>query len=171
MTFIDFQEDLRDEVERILKDFQYGEPGGKKNGVNVYSQMLPLRMENEKDPVKKFPHAIVKLSDGETREGGTWKVTATVQFGVYNEDNGHLGYRQVLEMVQKVLDRFAAAPYMMHKGRPYYRAGQDMEWFIYELDTAYPYYYGGCSIRFDVPKIGRADPFAYGRGEVGYVGA
>lgn len=170
MTAQKLQDDLVDVLEKdILKDLRTLSPGGEwVDGVHVFEQELPkLEDEDEDDPDKYFPYAIVKLAHGKT--GGDvnqseasddddwWHVQIDILFGAYEASQKCTGHRQVMEMIQKITDRFQARP-LLNK---MFRAEQKMEWDLQDESdgNTYPYFFGGLEMTFSVPKKGREDPY------------
>nr|WP_300826546.1 hypothetical protein [uncultured Schaedlerella sp.] len=155
MTALDFQDELAQDVKKILKDIVTVDAAGRRvSGVQVYKQQLPVITTDEEDDSKFLPYAIVRLYSGKTEDDDTpWIVTADIHFGVYDPDASNQGHRHVMTMCQRLLDRYAAEPLLAKR----YRAEQDMEWAIQDEDT-YPYYFGGVRIKFNIPKIGRREP-------------
>ena len=156
MTALDLQEELAQEVSKILKDIVTVNAAGESiSGVHVYKQNLPIILSDEEDDSKFLPYAIVRLSEGKTEDDDTpWVDTVDILFGVHDSNESNQGHQHIMVMCQRVIDRFAAEPLLASR----YRAEQDMEWAIQDEDT-YPYYFGGVRMKFNVPKIGRRDPF------------
>ena len=161
MTASEFQRELVEEVEKILKDIQtqntYGEMV---TGVKGYEQSLPIVTDDEEDESQFFPYFIVKMSEGKTEgDDYTWTVTADILLGCHDNSKKANGHRHIMNMIQRICDCFAAEPLMNNK----FRAEQDMEWALQDEDT-YPFYFGGVRIKFNIPKIGRREP-NYGEGK------
>lgn len=161
MTAEEFQRELIGEVERILQNVQTKNTAGEMvTGVKGYEQMLPIVMDDEEDESQFFPYFIVKINEGKTEDDDKpWIVTADILLGCYDDSKNANGHRSILNMIQRICDRFAREPLMNRK----FRAEPDMEWALQDEDT-YPFYFGGIRIRFNVPKIGRRTP-NYGKGE------
>ena len=79
-----------------------------------------------------------------------------IHIGICDHSKKNIGHRHIMNMIQDVVDRFAAEPLLNKK----FRAEQDIEWAIQDEDT-YPFYFGGVAISFNVPKIGRREPKHY----------
>lgn len=156
MTALDLQEELAQEISKILKDIVTVNAAGESvSGVHVYKQNLPIILSDEEDDSKFLPYAIVRLSEGKTEDDNTpWVDTVDIHFGVHDPRESNQGHQHIMVMCQRVIDRFAAEPLLAKK----YRAEQDIEWALLDEDT-YPYYLGGVRMKFNVPKIGRRDPF------------
>lgn len=126
-------------------------------GVNVYEQNLPVVTDDEEDESQFFPYALVKLETGKTADDDSpWVVATEIHFGICDHSKKNIGHRHIMNMIQDVVDRFAAEPLLNQK----FRAEQDIEWAVQDEDT-YPFYFGGVAISFNVPKIGRREPKHY----------
>lgn len=156
MTALDFQSALGAEIANLLNNIQTEDvDGDKKSGVTIFDQQLPEITEDEEDSSQFFPYAIVRISDGKTEDDDTpWIVTADILIGIHDRDKSGAGYKKVMEMCQKIVDRFSAEPLLDKK----YRALQNMEWALQDEDT-YPFYFGGIRMQFYLPRVGRRDPF------------
>lgn len=155
MTASELQRELIEEVEKILRDIETKNTEGETvTGVKGYEQMLPIVADDEEDESQFFPYFIVKLGDGKTQDDDSpWIVTTDIYLGCYDDSKKANGHRHIINMAQRICDRFAAEPLMNNK----FRAEQDMEWALQDEDT-YPFYFGGVRIRFNVPKVGRRTP-------------
>lgn len=155
MTAAEFQRELVEETEKILRDIQTKNTEGETvTGVKGYEQSLPVVTDDEEDESQFFPYFIVKVSEGKTQDDDNpWIVTADILLGCHDDSKKANGHRHILNMIQRICDRFAAEPLMNKK----FRAEQDMEWALQDEDT-YPFYFGGVRIRFNIPKIGRRIP-------------
>lgn len=164
MVVAEFQRELIGEVTRILQNVQTKNTAGETvTGVKGYEQMLPIVMDDEEDESQFFPYFIAKINEGKTEDDDKpWIVTADILLGCYDDSKNANGHRSILNMIQRICDRFAKEPLMNNK----FRAEPDIEWALQNEDT-YPFYFGGVEIRFNIPKIGRRTP-NYGKGEDSY---
>lgn len=150
------QRDLVEEVGKIIKDIQTKDTmGNEVFGATGYEQQLPVVAEDEDDVSKRFPYYIVRVEQGSTADDDSpWVVQVGIYFGVYNPAQDTNGHRSLVNMIQRVADRFAAEPLL----NGMFRANQDMSFALQEEDT-YPFFFGGLQINFQVPKIQRKDPY------------
>lgn len=157
MVTAELQRDLMEEVGRIIKDIRTTNTKGELvSGATGYEQRLPIIAEDDEDESLFFPYYIVRVTDGSTADDDSpWVVPVQIYFGVHDANRKALGHRSVLNMIERVVDRFAAEPLFNGK----FRALQDIHFALQEEDT-YPFYFGGVEIKFQVPKIQRRDPFA-----------
>lgn len=155
MTTLTLLDDLRGEIELLLKDVVTKNTAGESvTGVKGYEYRLPIIVSDEEDESQFFPYFIVKPLEGKTEDDDDpWLVTVDILIGICENDKDVLGQKHLLVMIQRILDRFAEEPLLNKK----YRAEQKMEWAVQDEDT-YPFYFGGVEIKFRIPKIGRRIP-------------
>ncbi len=170
-TFL--QDELVVEVEKILKDIRLKTPDGKKSKVNVFPQYLPIPtpkrppegdippevveeglaasdVETEPDP---FPYVLVRVDSGEIKEiDGEQSVTVYILIGVFDDNTDNLGFKDVLEIIQRIYERFGKNAYMAE----YECDTNDIEWALQE-EESYPYYFGGMTLKFLTHPIRRED--------------
>ena len=156
MTFIELQNELITEVERILKDIRSDNTDDEEIvGVKGYAHRLPITQSDEEDAAQYFPYFIVRFNNAKTADDDDWwHVDTDIIIGIHDmalQD----GHEHVLIAIQRIVDRFAEQPRMGN-----YRADQDMQWAVAEDDT-YPFYFGAVGITFSAPKIGRKEMYDY----------
>lgn len=156
MTAYALQDDLIEEISDLLKDITTENTIGETvDGVTGYAQRLPEIAESEEDASQLFPYFIVRISDGTTEDDEEpWMVTINVLLGVCDWDKSGAGFRHILNMIQRITDRFISEPLLKNR----YRASQEMNWALQEEDS-YPFYFGGIEMKFEVRKIGRRQVF------------
>lgn len=152
MTFLDFERDLAEEIGRILQDvITVNAAGEEVSGVSVYRHALPLQFAA--DPMPVLPCALVRVYDGATKDDNDcWHLTANIHLGTYDDSDDNRGHEDLLIMIQRIVDRFAADPYLSEAT---YRAEQDMVWEVQDSDVP-PAFFGSVGIKFFVPKIERS---------------
>ena len=170
MTPLDLQDDLVAELKELFQPFLYKVPmdledldtedGGaaasvKRVPINVYSQALPVQQsDEEEDPV---PYLIVRLSSGEDPggESSSNTVKLVIIIGVWDDALDNQGHRDVLNIIQKIYERFSKNPCLNH--RSVYTG--EFNWAAQE-DGYFPYFFGACSMSFNIAAIRREDPLA-----------
>ena len=161
-----FQRALAREVEEIAKDMLFQVPQKGKGGIGeahiqAYCQNLPIPRrkaedgageyqdsidyeDQEEDAVLKCPWAVVKIGGGEIKgSNGEQMVKTAISFGIYNQSEENKGHEEVMNLIQRVYERFAKDPIL---DRQYIHKG-DFEWALQEEDT-YPYFFGAISMTF-----------------------
>lgn len=156
MTPIFLQKALKEEFEVLFSDFvSSNDTNFEKRGVSVYEQDLPLEMETE-DEETKTPFIIVRLSEGEQEQREDAEmVTVIIIFCARDTAWSRSGYKDVLNMMQKVKERLLKNPIV---GR-YYTAELPLKWVIQEGES-HDIYYGGMELTFACPAIQRESAFA-----------
>lgn len=176
ISFLGLQAALAEEIRSVLSGITTTDyRGNDVYGVTVYEQNLPIPdPDAEPDDIDGdyatlnglepyFPYALVRIYEAvedEESDGG-WDVTAEIHLGVHDADLANQGHRHILNMIQRIVDRFTHEPVL----EPYWIAVPNrMAWAVQEdADSAgYPFYFGGVSIHFEAPKIDRRWPGGYG---------
>lgn len=155
MTPLELQDELVEEMKRILNGYEYKTPGGERVPINVYAQDIPIReTDDDPDPV---PYIIVRLNKGDD-EGGRDSantVRVIIIVGMWDDGVSAQGHRDVMNAIQKVYERFSKNPNLNNKAQ----YSGDFHWAMQE-DGYYPYYFGACTLQFYIAAIRREDPFA-----------
>ncbi|MCM1026093.1 MAG: hypothetical protein NC432_06635 [Roseburia sp.] len=171
-TFL--QDDLVEELKTIFKDLHYKTPGGELSEINVFPQALPIPGPAEPpegeapeyleeglgatDPVKAedpYPYAIVRIEDGKIEAiDGNQAVTVLIILGAYNDDLKNQGHKDILNMIQKIYERFAKNAILAQK----YELVHPITWTLQE-EESYPYFIGGVALTFNTLEIRREDPY------------
>jgi hypothetical protein len=161
-----FQQALVEEIKVITKGMLFHTPNKKELvPMEAFSQSLPIPVynnENESnesnnnitsldyessqydDPVFKCPWCIVKLEEGNIagiNEQQTIQVA--ICFGVFNDDARNQGHFELLNLFQKVYERFAVNPILDGQ----YTCTGSFDWALQDEDT-YPYYFGAITTGF-----------------------
>ncbi len=137
------QEDIVQEIKELFSGFRLTSA---ENGrvISVFAQDVPLK--SKRDDVGLFPYIIARLEDGSIGEKNTCKVTLV--FGVHDEGRDRNGYKDILNIMQKVCLRYATNRIIADR----YTVIEDIEWTLQEDDT-YPYYFGGVALNVEIPQI------------------
>lgn len=128
MTAAELQRDLVEEMKKLFQGITTENTSGETvTGLNVYEQNLPVVTDDEEDESQFFPYALVKLETGKTADDDSpWVVATEIHFGICDHSKKNIGHRHIMNMIQDVVDRFAAEPLLNKK----FRAEQDIEWAI-----------------------------------------
>lgn len=174
-TFL--QDDLAEELKRIFTGFQLKAPAtGELTDVHVYKQNLPIPApvtpsdedldpsvieeglgltdaENAEDP---YPYALVRVTEGKIEKiDGEQAVEVFLLFGVFDDDLENQGHKDILNMIQKVYERFSKNAILAAR----YECVMPINWALQE-EESYPYYIGGMTLNFVTHPIRREDPYA-----------
>lgn len=123
--------------------------------IQIFSQDIPIyETDSEEDPV---PYIIVRLSDG-SDEGGRDSenlVNLVIIIGIWDGGLKRTGYRDVMNIIQKIYMRFHKNPDLNRKAA--YKG--NFKWAI-QNDAYQPYSFGACHVTFKIAAIRREDEFA-----------
>lgn len=155
MTPLMLQDELVEEMSRLLDGYLYKTPAGERVPIKVYAQNVPINeTDDDEDPI---PYVIVRLNSGDdegTRDSFNI-VKLVIIIGIWDDSLDNQGHRDILNIVQKVYERFHENPNLNNKA--VYTG--DFHWALQE-DTYYPYSFGACSLNFNIAAIRREDRFA-----------
>lgn len=175
MTATFLQDDLCEELRKIFEGFQLKNPSGELSDINVFRQSLPIPAPSSPpdgedpsyfeeglgitDPVKAedpYPYAIVRLTDGSIKDiDGNQAVNVFIILGVYDDDLSNQGHKDILNMIQKIYERFAKNAILARK----YECMHPISWTLQE-EESFPYFIGGIALTFETLAIRREDPYA-----------
>lgn len=155
MTPLMLQDELVEEMKRLLDGYLYKTPVGERVPMNVYPQSIPINeTDDDEDPI---PYVIVRLNSGDdpgTRDSNN-TVKLVIIIGIWDGNLDAQGHRDVMNIIQKVYERFHTDPNLNNKAV----YGGDFHWVMQE-DSYYPYFFGACSLNFHIAAIRREDRFA-----------
>lgn len=155
MTALELQDELVEELKEIFKEYRYLTPGGERVKLNVFAQSVPVNeTDDDDDPI---PYIIVRLNSGE--DSGAKNSFNSVRLvcivGIYDNGSEAQGHRTVMNIIQKIYERFHKNPNL--NGKAAYSG--EYSWALQE-DTYYPYSFGACTMNFNIGAIRREDRFA-----------
>ena len=167
------QDDLAEELRNIFQYFRLKDQNGEWVAVNVYPQNLPVPEVQEipdtvtdeeledgvYDAVAQsipFPYIIVRVSDGEIESPDADQVVdINLLIGVYDKTHDNQGHRDILNIIQKIYERFAKNPILA----AHYECLYPMQWALQD-EESFPYFFGGMALKFStLPTIEREDPY------------
>lgn len=154
MTPLELQDALVEEMRGLFRGYAYKTPAGDRVPVHVYPQNIPIHETDDED--SPVPYIIVRLSDG--RDDGSRDSFNTagiiVIVGIWDDGLDAQGHRDVMNIIQKIYERFHRNPDLNHKAA--YKG--EFHWAVPE-DQEYPYYFGACGMSFYIAAIRREDEF------------
>lgn len=156
MTPLDLQDELCAEIEKILHGYLYRTPTGERVPMHIYSQNIPITDEDE-DDTELIPYVIVRLNSGDDdgKKDSVNLVNVVFIVGVMDDKYEQQGYRDCMNVYQKIYQRFQQNPNL--NGKAVFNG--EFHWANQE-DGYYPYFFGACSLSFKIPAIRREDPLA-----------
>lgn len=169
-TFL--QDDLAADLADIFKHFRLKNPQGETVGLNIFKQSLPIpttkdipdtvtdeeleegkyNAEAEEDP---YPYIIVRVEQGTIDKiDQEQAVIVNLIIGVIDRDYNNQGHKDVLNIIQKVYERFAKNAILAKK----YECVMPITWALQD-EESFPYFFGGMALTFETIPIRREDPF------------
>lgn len=169
-TFL--QDDLAADLADIFKHFRLKNPQGETVGLNIFKQSLPIptakdipdtvtdeeleegiyNAEAEEDP---YPYIIVRVEQGTIDKiDQEQAVIVNLIIGVIDRDYNNQGHKDVLNIIQKVYERFAKNAILAAK----YECVMPITWALQD-EESFPYFFGGMALTFETIPIRREDPF------------
>lgn len=163
MTPLELQDMLVAEMEKLFYDWLYKNPNYNPNDpesqeripLQIFSQHIPTTSANsEADPV---PYIIVRLSSGDDSGAGDSNnvVNVVIIVGIWDDNEAAQGHRDILNIIQKVYQRFSENPSLNDKAA----FTGEFHWAAQE-DNYFPFYFGACQISFNIPALRREDKYA-----------
>ena len=155
MTPLMLQDELVEEMKRLLEGYRYKNPTGERVPMQVFAQNIPVNeTDDDEDPI---PYVIVRLNSGS--DAGIRDSSNTVKLviiiGIWDDALDAQGHRDVMNIIQKVYERFHTNPNLNNLA--VYNG--DFNWALQE-DGYYPYSFGACTLSFHIAAIRREDRFA-----------
>lgn len=146
MTAFTLQEDLAHELRELLSEFRIKEKEEYKP-IRVLVQDIPFtRDKQEADNL--FPYIIVRLEEGSISNDKNICQVVLI-FGVHNEDKNRQGYKDLLNLMQKVMYHYATEKIIVER----YCIGDTMEWLIQDGDNIFPHFIGAVSFEVELPML------------------
>lgn len=169
-TFL--QDELAEELKKILSGFRLKNSQGERTAINIFEQLLPMPepaaqeemppelLENglaeEITSPDPYPYIIVRVGDGEIENPDSAQtVNINLLMGIYEPDYDKQGHKDILNIIAKIYERFAKTPIFNGK----YTIQYPITWVLQE-EESYPYYFGGMGLSFETASIVREDKYA-----------
>lgn len=163
MTAFELQDDLIEELKIVFSgfllktpaiDLESGEPS--MSEPNLFSQSLPIRKDDADDD--PYPYIIVRMDSGDMKQDHPHMVKVRIVIGSFDDSTDTNGHKDVLNIIQKIYERFARNPVLANK----YVMKDDSEnpftWVLQDDDT-YPYYFGAVEVTWETSAIRRESQF------------
>lgn len=169
-----FQRTLAEEIKNITKDMLFQDPsGGDPKALQVFAQALPVPSKTEGDcqdeeqsisfyggknyeeDVFNFPWCLVKIDNGQiTEANGHQSIDVAIGFGIFNNSLDNNGHEELLNLIQRVYERFARDPILARQ----YTCNGKFEWALQDEDT-FPHFFGAIATTFTFLGIRREMKF------------
>lgn len=166
------QDDLKADLEETFKHFRLKDPQGNLVNLNIFEQNLPIPTakdipetvtdedleegtydaQAEEDP---YPYIIVRVEQGKIANiDQEQTVIVNLIIGVIDRDFNNQGHKDVLNIIQKIYERFAKNAILAKK----YECVMPIEWALQD-EESFPYFFGGMALNFETIPIRREDPY------------
>lgn len=165
MTVFQLQQDLAEEIETILSDMRFKNPAGSMVQMRAYCQDIPKRkqeikkgalMPDEEETEDPYPFCIVKMESGGIFSEAQ-KVSVMLIIATYNDDTQNQGQQELLNVIQRIAERFIKDPVLKDRYRMDQKAG--INWILDDEDR-YPYFVGGMTMKWDDFFVVKEDDYA-----------
>lgn len=171
MTIFQLQEDLAEEIEKTLSDMLFKNPAGNMVKIRTYRQDVPKRRHKIKTESKTgaimpqeedicegkdpYPFCVVRAESGEMLSGGQ-RISIMLIFAIFNDDTRNQGQQELLNIFQRLAERFIKDPVLQGK----YSLAQEegISWILDDEDK-FPYFIGGMSMQWDTFFVEREDDY------------
>ena len=172
MTAAFLQEELAEELGKILSGIRLRNPQGEMSSIHIFEQLLPMPEPSDEEKIPEellenglaeeqtvpdpYPYVIVRIGDGEIKdENSAQEANITLLIGTYEPDYDKQGHKDVLNIIAKVYERFVKMPVLNGK----YTIQYPVLWTLPE-EESYPFYFGGMNLTFETAAVRREDPYA-----------
>jgi hypothetical protein len=162
MTAFELQDDLIEELDLVFTGIQLTTPKLDEVGtaiisaIKIFAQSLPIRSDDEEDD--PFPYIIVRIDSGDMRAGSAHLVKVRVIIGLFDDKNDTNGHKDVLNVIQKIYERFAKNPVLANKYVMQDSSENPFTWVLQDEDT-HPYYFGAIDITWETMAIRRESQY------------
>ncbi len=162
MTAYDLQLALGKEVERITRDMLFQTPAGGMECLKSFPQCLPMRqigeIGGEEDDNDPYPYCIVRIDSGSVATPqDSQEVKIILIFGIYDNGQERNGHQAILNIFQRISDRFLKDAVLEDKYRLNYNSG--IQW-VMDDEEPYPYYFGAMNLTWETASSRREDDYA-----------
>lgn len=163
------QKGLVEELERLFEDSRFPGRDGKMEKLNVFEQYLPILDANVEDADGESPESglfenieermpapyiqVILTGGKASTTGETGKAEVLLYLCIRDEGTLRNGYQYLLNMVQKILERFQKDS--MLNG---YRCLGEIPWEIDDADN-HPFYFGAMSMVFEISGFGKESAY------------
>lgn len=135
MTPLRLQEQLCDEIKKIITDFTFFDLEGNQRKVNVFPQTLPLKEPDEEEE-QFYPYCIVALDEGRLSDSfDKNEIRVIFQFGIL-DDLKMQEHVDLMVIMERVMQRFMENRQLEN----FWRKG-DINWAL-TGEEYYPFSYG-----------------------------
>ena len=157
MDPVGLQDALTEELKGLFKDLRLEDPNGGEKRLNVFAQDLPVMPHVPGGEEGPFPFITVRIQSGEIPEGkgADHMIKTDLVIGIFDSRRERQGVRAVVDIIQRVYDRFATMPVLARR----YVAVFPIRWQLLESGAHdYKHHFGSMEMTWQIPAIERRIP-------------
>lgn len=165
MTIYQFQEDLAEEIEKILSDMLLKDPKGELTTMKAYCQEVPKRKqeikigalmdEDDSEDEDPYPFCIVKAESGGMSRGEQ-QISIILIIAVFNDDAQNSGHQELINVFSRIAERFIRNPVL--KERYTLDQKEGINWILDDEDR-FPYFIGGMTMKWETFFMEKEDDY------------
>ena len=145
------QDALAELMEELFKGKTYPGPAGLRP-VSIFEQELPFPADNDADADTEdapSPFIIVRAEEGDIRgDDNPQRMEFSIIMCAYDDSRFRRGWQDVVNMREKIIQRFCAKPYFGGA----FTVLKPITWAMQQDDT-HPYYYGAITVTCTAPAL------------------
>lgn len=143
------QTELAEEIKRITDKSVVKNTMDDYTKLNVFEQALPIQKTDDED--EPYPYCIVRVMEGDLEDNDA-SVKIILVFGIYDDNQDAQGHKTILNLIQKIHERFFKNPILANK----YKMLPGIKWTLQDDDT-YPYYFGGVEMNWNILTVSQEE--------------
>lgn len=137
---------VKDELPKLFKEFTLKNVEGEQVPINIYSQYLPIK---QRENTEHFPFVLVIMIDGKEKNiESTNQAHVLFMAGVYDTDNNNQGYRDSVNIINKIYNHIKRKQILNKK----YVLEYPINWMVND-ETTYPYFYAAIETYWAIAKM------------------
>lgn len=147
MVALEFLDCMEAELRKLFEGMVFDNSTGGKAGMHIFKQDFPIRKfkaEEKEDDL--FPYCVIRVEDGMSASLQTIDIVLT--FGIYEKSEENNGELRILNLIERVCQRFLNDRVIGGKFRLDYDA--PIRWGLPKDEkSTYPYFYGLVEMTWD----------------------
>lgn len=148
MVALEFLDCMEAELRKLFEGMVFDNSTGGKAEMHLFKQDFPIRKfraEEKEDDL--FPYCVIRVEDGTSASLQTIDIVLT--FGIYEKSEENNGELRILNLIERVCQRFLNDQVIGGKFRLDYDA--PIRWGLPKEDekSTYPYFYGMVEMTWD----------------------
>lgn len=153
MTVNGLIDEIEKELKEVFKDFRLKNNEGEEKKLKIFNQDLPIK--SKRNDKSNFPYIIIRVEGGKIQnKDSLYNCEICFIVGVYDGDENRQGFRDVLNIINKVYYHFFTKKIIGKK----YEIEYPIEWTPQDEDT-YPYFFGGIRTNWTLAQVEKDDKY------------